>query len=171
MQRQQALEERPGRERPETSGGGLRQLLMHRLHCVEHAFGWLDFPVQVQHTFPWHEPSSLQVELAVAGIHTCAQPEQKVAKRVVLAQMPLELLEQMLAESRPDSVIEVCLDCAEEYIREAVVFHDETLTPEPAVAEIEDAGDRRARGLPNAVLLRVGGHRDEVGVAAPARAE
>ena len=77
----------------------------------------------------------------------------------------------MLTEPRPDPVIEVCLDRAEEDIREAVVFHDETLTPEPAVAEIEDAGDGRARGLPDAILLRIGGHRDEIGVAAPARPE
>ena len=100
---------------------------MHRLHGVEHAFGVLDLPDQVQGPLPRHEPASLQEELAVARILAGAQPEHQIAERRVVAQVVFELLEQMLAEPRSRAAVEVRLEHAEQQVRKPVVFDDEAL--------------------------------------------
>ena len=139
VQRQQTLEEAPGRKRARTSAGGLRQVLMHRLMALSTPSECSTSQIRLRTRFhgmnhrrfrrSWPSPASLPA------------PSQTIRLRSgrVVAQVLFELLEQMLAERRPHAVVEVRLDRVEQQVRKPVVFDDEALVLEAAVREIQQA--------------------------------
>ena len=171
MERHHVPEQASGKRLPQASPGRLRDLAVHVQDGLEHALGVLRIPFEIQISHPRQEQAPLQRQLAVAGIHSRAQPHHHVAQVRIGAHMLLDLLQQRTPKPRRSPARQAGAQRIQDQIREPVILDDEPLAVVLAVGEIDGARDAGAEGLLNAVGAGVHGGRQIVRVRAPVPAE